>query len=164
MIRYALACDQAHEFESWFPNSAAYDDQVARKLVACPMCGSAKVEKQIMAPSVATTDKGTALPQLVAGSGPLPPASAPTVPAPQPMALLSEHERQLRAMLKAVHEHVTKNADYVGPQFAEEARKMHYGETEQRSIYGEASPVDAKALIDEGIEVHPLPIVADDRN
>jgi hypothetical protein len=80
------------------------------------------------------------------------------------MALLSETERDLRAMVKAVREHVVKNADYVGKEFADEARKMHYGEIERRSIYGEANAADAKALIEEGIEVHPLPIIPDERN
>jgi hypothetical protein len=80
------------------------------------------------------------------------------------MAILSEKERELRAMLRAVREHVTKNADDVGDRFAEEARKMHYGEVEHRSIYGEASPAEARDLIEEGIEVHPLPVVPDDRN
>jgi len=83
---------------------------------------------------------------------------------PQSVAILSEREQALRAMLKAVREHVTQNADYVGSGFAEEARKMHYGEIEHRSIYGVANPVEAKALLEEGIEVHPLPIVPDKRN
>jgi hypothetical protein len=80
------------------------------------------------------------------------------------MAILSEREQAIRAMLKAVREHVVKTADYVGGDFADEARKMHYGEIEHRSIYGEANPADAKALIEEGIEVHPIPVLPDDRN
>jgi hypothetical protein len=80
------------------------------------------------------------------------------------MAVLSDKERDIRAMLRAVREHVTKNAENVGERFPEEARKMHYGEIENRSIYGEASPSDARALLEEGIEVHPLPAVPDDRN
>jgi hypothetical protein len=80
------------------------------------------------------------------------------------MALLSEREQAVRAMLKAVREHVTRTADYVGDGFAAEARKMHYGEIDHRSIYGEANPAEAKALIEEGIEVHPIPILPDDRN
>ena len=83
---------------------------------------------------------------------------------PQPMAMFSEKEREFRAMLKAFREHVTKNADYVGPGFADEARKMHYGETEHRSIYGEANLAEAKELLEEGIEVHPLPLLPDERN
>ena len=161
MIRYALACDQAHEFESWFPSAEGYDAQVARGLVACPMCGSGKVEKQIMAPSIARKERERgAMPE----RGPTPQPQAPEVLAPQPVALLSEKEQAFRAMLKAVREHVTKNSDYVGPRFVDAARKMHYGEIEHRSIYGEASPADAKALHEEGIAFHPIPALPDERN
>lgn len=149
MIKYALACEQAHEFESWFPSSEAYETQRKRSFVTCPICNSAKVEKQIMAPSVTRKDKEKA---------------AISAPDAQPIAILSEKERELRAMLRAVREHVTLNADNVGDRFADEARKMHYGEIEQRSIYGEANPTEVQSLIDEGIEVHPLPIIPDDRN
>ena len=112
-----------------------------------------------MAPSVGRTDK---TPTPAETPGPTQPAAEP--PSPQPVALLSEHEQAFRAMLKAVRKHVTQNADYVGSGFAEEARKMHYGEIEHRSIYGEANSVEAKALLEEGIKVHPLPIVPDKRN
>lgn len=164
MIRYALACDYGHEFESWFPGSAAYEAQLARGLVTCPMCSSAKIEKQIMAPSIARKDKSTALPAPAAPEVQL--GAAPQVPAaqPQPMAVFSEREREFRAMVKAFREHVTKNADYVGKGFTDEARKMHYGEIEHRSIYGRADPADARALLDEGIEVHPMPLPPDDRH
>ena len=148
MIKYALACEQAHEFESWFPSSEAFESQRKRGFVTCPFCDSVKVEKQIMAPSVARTDK------------------ALTAPAPeaQPVAILSEKERELRAALRALREHVMKNAEDVGKGFVEEARKMHHGETEERSIYGEADLAEARALLDEGIDVLPLPVVPDDRN
>ncbi|HEX2727455.1 MAG TPA: DUF1178 family protein [Beijerinckiaceae bacterium] len=158
MILYALACDSGHDFESWFPNSAAYDAQAQRGFVTCPFCGSAKVEKQIMAPAVARKDKGSVAPT------PEVPAPPPVAPPPQQLTLMSEPERELRAMVKALREHVVRNADYVGKAFADEARKMHYGEIERRSIYGEANAADTKALIEEGIEVHPLPIVPDERN
>ncbi|HEV2604430.1 MAG TPA: DUF1178 family protein [Microvirga sp.] len=154
MIKYALACDQAHEFESWFPSSEAYESQRKRGFVTCPICDSPKVEKQIMAPRVARTDKGR-------------PAPMPEAPAPepaQPVAVLSEKERELRAMLRAIREHVTKTAENVGDRFADEARKMHYGEIEHRSIYGQANPVEARELWEEGIEVRPLPLLPDDRN
>ena len=161
MIRYALACDKAHEFESWFPSSDAYDGQRGRGLVTCPRCGSAEVEKQIMAPSVARSDRTPAGPVAVRPAEPERPDGAGP---PQPAAILSEREQALRAMLKAFREHVTRDADYVGGGFAEEARKMHYGEIEHRSIYGEADAAEAKALLEEGIEFHPLPIVPDERN
>ena len=165
MIRYALACDNGHDFESWFPGSAAYDAQVARGLVTCPFCNSAKVEKQIMAPSVARTDRVRTLPAPLPPAAPEPSVALPVpAPQPQPVAVFSEQEREFRAMLKAFREHVTKNADYVGPGFADEARKMHYGETEHRSIYGEASPEEAKELHEEGVEFHPLPVLPEERN
>lgn len=160
MIRYVLACNKAHPFESWFPSSAAFDAQRTQGLLTCPICGSAEIEKQIMAPSVARTDKAPAGPI----DAPAQPVAEAAPPSPQPVALLSEHEQAFRAMLKAVREHVTQNADYVGSGFAEEARKMHYGEIEHHSIYGEADPMEAKALLEEGIAVHPLPIVPDERN
>ena len=149
MIKYALACEQAHEFESWFPSGEAYESQRKRGFVTCPICHSAKVEKQIMAPSVARSGKAPT------------PAAAPDT---HPVAILSEKERELRAMIRAFREHVTKNAENVGDRFADEARKMHYGEADHRSIYGEANPAEARALLEEGIEVHPLPVVPDDRN
>ena len=163
MIRYALACDGGHEFESWFPGSVDYEAQLAGGLVTCPFCDSAKVEKQMMAPSIARKDRAPALPappvaQSEAGAPPTP------APQPQPVAVFSEREREFRAMLKAFREHVTKNAENVGQGFADEARKMHYGETEHRSIYGEANLAEAKELLEEGIEVHPLPILPDERN
>jgi hypothetical protein len=158
MIRYALACDNGHDFESWFPSSASYDAQAERGLVECPICGSAKVGKQLMTPSLGRKGSSKAQPEPHTE----PPPSAASAPAP--MALLSEREQAVRAMLKAVREHVTRTADYVGDGFAAEARKMHYGEIDHRSIYGEANPAEAKALIEEGIEVHPIPILPDDRN
>ena len=164
MIRYALACDKGHEFESWFPGSADYEAQLARGLVTCPFFASPKVEKQIMAPSIARKDRAAALPAPAPEAPPA--AGAPEVPAaqPQPMVVFSEREREFRAMVKAFREHVQKNADYVGKGFADEARKMHHGEVEHRSIYGEANLAEAKELIEEGIEVHPLPGMPDERN
>ena len=159
MIRYALACDKGHSFESWFADSAAYDKQIKRKLVACPHCGSDKVEKAIMAPRLATSKKRRAPIEATAGEMPAP---APQTPAP--VAMISPQERELRQKLKALRDHLTKNAEHVGARFPEEARKMHYGEIEHRSIYGEASPDEAEALHEEGIEFHPLPVLPEDRN
>jgi len=162
MIRYALNCDRGHEFESWFQNSAAYDKQTKRALVTCPVCGSAKVEKAIMAPRLANGDT----PEPPAAPPPAPVATT-TPPAPAAkaqVAMVSPMERELRQKLKELRDHITKNANYVGPRFPEEARKIHYGETERRSIYGEASADEAKELHEEGIEFHPLPILPDDQN
>ena len=166
MIRYALSCEAGHAFESWFANSAAYDKQAKRGLINCPVCGSAKVEKAIMAPSLASGPAGDAA-EAAPSAPPANPAPAqlpPTPPGKSPVAMMSPPERELRQKLKELRDHIVKNASYVGPRFPEEARKIHYGETEHRSIYGEASPEEAKALLDEGIEFHPLPILPDDKN
>jgi hypothetical protein len=158
MIRYNLVCGRRHEFESWFASSAAFDKQAKRGLVACPVCGSTKVEKAIMAPRLARTDTPIDMPEPAVTA----PAPAPSPPAP--VAMISPQERELRTKLKELRDHLTQNADNVGPKFPEEARKMHYGEIEHRSIYGEATPDDAKALAEEGIEFHSLPILPDERN
>lgn len=156
MIRYALICDQKHEFESWFPSGEAYDDQCKRGLVSCPFCDSQKIEKQIMAPSIARMDHEITVRPIEMTPEP------PTVT--KPMTLLSEKELQMRNMLKAFHRHVVENAEDVGSRFPEEARLMHHGETETRSIFGQASLEEAKALMEEGIDVMPLPTLPDDRN
>ena len=158
MIRYALRCDRDHEFESWFQSSSAYDSQVKRKLVTCPICGSAKVDKAIMAPRI-VSKKGRerAAPEPT-------PAPTPEVASQAPAPLMMAQERELRAKLKELRDHIVKNADNVGERFPNEARAMHYGDKEHRPIYGEASPDEAKALIDEGIEVSPLPVLPEDRN
>jgi hypothetical protein len=167
MIRYTLNCDRGHAFESWFQSSAAYDKQAKRSLVTCPVCGSAKVEKAIMAPRVSagSSDNEITAPQLPAPA-PQPAAPARDVKAPvaAPVAMVSPPERELRQKLKEIRDHIVKNANYVGSRFPEEARKIHYGETEHRSIYGEASPEEAEALHEEGIEFHPLPVLPDDQN
>ena len=158
MIRYALACDKGHGFDSWFADSSAFDKQAKRGLVTCPHCGSAKVEKAIMAPRISGARKRGAASQAaeVAPAAPLADKA--------PVAMISPQEQEFRAKLKELREHIVKNADDVGQKFPEEARKMHYGETEHRSIYGVASPDDAKELAEEGIEFMPVPILPDERN
>jgi hypothetical protein len=164
MILYTLVCDNKHFFDSWFPSSAAYDKQAKRGLVSCPACNSAKVEKAIMAPALGRSSrKSAAAAEPIAAAEPA--ANSPAMPETKaPVAMMSPPEREFRAKLKELREHLTKNADYVGGKFPEEARKMHYGDIEHRSIYGEASPDDAKALHEEGIEFHPLPILPEERN
>ncbi|HMK69581.1 MAG TPA: DUF1178 family protein [Xanthobacteraceae bacterium] len=157
MIRYALHCERGHAFESWFQSSAAYDKQTKRALVSCPVCGSANVEKAIMSPRLSRAK--AAEPRAAT-----PTAPPPAPPAKTPVAIMSPQERQLRKKLKELREHLTKNADYVGPRFPDEARKIHYGEIEHRSIYGEASAEEASQLHEEGIEFHPLPILPDEFN
>jgi hypothetical protein len=163
VIRYALVCAANHTFESWFANSAVYDKQLKRGLIACPVCGSTEVDKAIMAPALGRNTRAAA-PEPAAAPAP---AAAP-VPADSPdkapVAMLSEHERELRAKLKELRDHIVNNADNVGERFPNEARKMHYGDIEHRPIYGEASPEEARSLIDEGIEVSPLPVLPEDRN
>jgi hypothetical protein len=160
MIHYALVCEKGHGFESWFPDSAAFDKQAKRGLVSCPHCSSAKVEKAIMAPRLASSKKRKAPTE-----APVPAAAAPEkAQEKSSVAIISPQEHEFRAKLKELREHLTKNADNVGPKFPEVARKMHYGEIAHRSIYGEASPKDAKELAEEGIEFHPLPILPDERN
>jgi hypothetical protein len=153
MIRYALRCERGHDFESWFQTSSAYDSQRKRGLVACPMCDSTKVEKAIMAPRIAAKSKSKATPQ-----------PAPAEDSASSSLVMAPQERELITKLKELRDHVLKNADNVGNKFPDEARKMHYGDIEHRAIYGEATAEEARSLVDEGIEVAPLPILPDDRN
>ena len=139
MIRYALTCDQDHGFEAWFGSSGDYDDQAARGLVECPICLSKTVRKQVMAPAVAGTRKG-----------------APAVDAKR-QAMVMEAMGQVRKQ-------VEENFDYVGDAFANEARAIHEGRSEERGIYGEASPAEVKALVEDGVQVAPLPPAATPRS
>jgi hypothetical protein len=165
MIRYSLACERGHAFESWFASSSAYDKQAKRGLVACPVCGSTKVDKAIMAPRLARSDKAIDLPAPAPAPAATPaPAASPAPQEAEPVAMISPQERELRTKLKELRDHLVKNSENVGRKFPEQARKMHYGEVEHRSIYGEASPKEAKELHDEGIEFHPLPVLPDERN
>lgn len=138
MIKYALQCDAAHQFEGWFGSSADYDDQAARGLVECPVCGSHGVSKQIMAPAVAGTK-----------------AQRSAAPEVDPKM----REMMMTAMGE-VRRHVEDNFDYVGDAFAKEARAIHEGKSEERGIYGEASPTEVKALVEDGVRVAPLPPAA----
>jgi len=161
MIRYSLLCERDHAFESWFQDSSTYDAQVKRKLVSCPICASVKVEKAIMAPRIVSKKGRDRAEPVPAAPTPTPaPAETPAASTPLVMA----QERELRAKLKELRDHIVKNADNVGERFPNEARKMHYGDIEHRPIYGEASPEEARSLIDEGIEVSPLPVLPEDRN
>ncbi|HEX5508719.1 MAG TPA: DUF1178 family protein [Pseudolabrys sp.] len=160
MIRYALRCDKDHSFDSWFQDSAAFDKQAKRGLVSCPVCGSDKIEKALMAPRLSGTRKG----RPISVEAPVETVTTPAAEDKTPVAMISPQEHEFRKKLKELRDHLTKNADHVGARFPEEARKMHYGEIGHRSIYGEASPEDAKELAEEGIEFHPLPVLPDDRN
>jgi len=163
MIRYSLVCDRKHDFEIWFKNSADYDKQAKRGLVTCPLCGSEKVEKALMAPSLGRgTKKGSATSDAI--EVPPAPADTPAAEAPSQVAMMSPQEKELRSKLKELREHLTKNSENVGSKFPEVARKMHYGEVEHKSIFGEASPQEAKELHEEGVEFHPIPVLPDEHN
>ncbi|MDO8533225.1 MAG: DUF1178 family protein [Xanthobacteraceae bacterium] len=146
MIRYSLACEAGHGFDSWFRSSADYDEQRAQALIACPVCASTAIEKRIMAPSLARADKESVHEDKT------------------PVAMMSPEEKEFRKKLRELREHVTKNADYVGDRFPQLARQMHEEEIEKRSIYGEAKPAEVRALLEEGVEVQPLPILPEERN
>lgn len=133
MIRYALQCDAGHGFEAWFGASADYDDQAARGLVECPVCGSRGVSKQIMAPAVAGTRR--------------------TAAEPDPAKL----QGMMMQMAREVRSHVERNFDYVGDAFAREARDIHEGRSEKREIYGEATPAEVRKLREDGVPCAPLP-------
>ena len=133
MIRYALICAHEHAFEAWFGSSADYDEQAARGLVECPVCATSAVSKQIMAPSVAGTKKG----------------AAPD--------LTPEMRTMMMEVAGKVRKHVEANFDYVGDRFAKEARDVHEGIAEERGIYGEATPREVKALVEDGVPIAPLP-------
>lgn len=137
MIKYALSCDHDHAFEGWFGSSSDYDDQAARGLLECPLCASKAVRKQIMAPAVAGTKAQKA--------------------APEPTAAMRE---MMMTAMGEVRRQVEENFDYVGDRFAKEARDIHEGKSEERGIYGEASPKEVKALIEDGVKVAPLPPAA----
>jgi len=141
MIHYQLQCDQDHEFDGWFNDSTGFEKQAKRGLIECPTCGGTKVRRALMTPAVSTRD--TPEPQLpVPVQQVLPPA-----PQPGPQPGLPMPARMV-AMLQRMRAEVEKNCDYVGPGFAEEARKINRGEAEQRGIYGETTPDEAEALAD----------------
>ena len=161
MIKYALVCETRHEFESWFPNSDAFDTQSKRGLVTCPVCNSFKVNKAIMAPQVARKDRE---PAIVNADPALPVSQTPVVPSVQPMALLDERDAALRVAVRELRSRIIENSVDVGEKFPEEARKMHEGDAPARSIYGKASLAEARELIEEGIPLMPVPELPEDRN
>ncbi|NDW52920.1 DUF1178 family protein [Aliiroseovarius sp. PrR006] len=154
MIRYALKCDQNHKFESWFQNADAFDALTAAGHVACPDCGSTKVAKSLMAPKVRPARNAAAKPE--AQETPPVPTAAPSTPAPH-VAPPPEVQAEIEAEIAKLRAKVEAESDYVGEDFAEEARAMHLGEAPERAIYGETKLEDAKELIEDGVPVMPLP-------
>jgi hypothetical protein len=160
MILYRLRCSKGHEFESWFKDSKTYERQEKKSLVGCAVCGDAKVTRAIMAPRLGTKGNKTktGAPEPVSAP-PAPPVPSPDqVQAQQTMAALARQmPKELREALVKVRAEVEKNCEHVGDKFAEEARKIHYGESDKRGIYGETTDEEAEALAEEGIEFGRLP-------
>ena len=170
MILYRLRCSAGHEFESWFKDSKTYERQEKKSLIGCAICGDFKVERAIMAPRLSKGSKAKPVEAAPAAAPtPAPSAQHPSAEHPsaehpsaeqQQMAALARHmPKELREALLKVREHVEKNCEHVGNKFAEEARKIHYGESDKRGIYGETSEDEAEALAEEGIEFGRLPWV-----
>lgn len=141
MIRFSLACEKGHDFEGWFRNGEDYDTQRKRGLISCPNCNSSKVEKALMAPSVQSSRKKESVALAV-----------------------SAQQKAAMAQLRELAAKLRENSDYVGDRFAEEARKIHFGEADARSIHGEATPEEAVSLIEDGVEFLPLPNLPDEQN
>ena len=152
MILYELNCDRQHSFEAWFKDGATADRQLKRKSVECPSCGSVKVAKALMAPRVGK--KGNSG-EIAAVEAP----AVPSAPAPMPAPKAAIIPAELRQALLEVRKQIEANADYVGDKFAEEARKIHEGESEARGIYGEATDAEHEELLEDGIEVTRIPWV-----
>jgi len=173
VIKYTLVCDHAHSFEGWFRNSDDFEKQCGRNLVACPVCGSTEVRKGLMAPAVSTARGKEALVsagrnEMQAQEAASAPAAQDPAPAPamQPSAMLPKdiQQKEIVEALRLVRSRIVENSENVGTNFASEARKIHNGEAEERSIYGETTPKDAEALMEEGISVFPLPDLPDEKN
>ena len=141
MIKFSLSCPDGHVFEAWFANSESFEAQKQRDEVRCPLCGSPHVDKALMAPNVATSRARESV-------------------------RVAAHvaEADMVAMVRKLRKHLTENAENVGDKFAEEARRIHYDETEKRGIYGEATSEEVHSLVEEGIEFHPLPVLPEDQN
>ena len=154
MIHYQLQCSQTHAFDGWFKDSASFDKQAKRGLVECPACGDTKVQRALMAPAIAPKKRNVA--KFAAEPGE-PPAAEEQSPSSPPVSVGGQVPAHVFAMLQRMRAEVEKNCDYVGPDFAEEARKIHRGEAGTRGIYGETTPDEAEALADEGIEVSSIP-------
>lgn len=145
MIVFDVSCSNGHVFEGWFKDTESFDEQVEAGAVTCPVCGDAHVRKALMAPNVSGIRKGK---------------DDAGVPANVSNAMMDAPDGKLTEFIEAMHElkkHVEENSDYVGDKFPEEARKIHYGETEARSIHGEATPDEAAELVDEGVDFHRIP-------
>jgi hypothetical protein len=166
MIRYKLICNKSHEFEGWFRSSDDYQRQTKRGLVDCPECGSRHVRKALMAPSVARRDKG----RPTAAREDTGQATGAQQPVTVANAVSAEHQdfaarrREILAMMRKLRSEVLANSENVGDRFPEEARKMHYREVEPRAVHGEATLSEVKELLEEGVDIYPVPQVPDEHN
>ncbi|CAN7387032.1 DUF1178 family protein [Pararhizobium sp. LjRoot255] len=142
MIKYTLSCDNGHSFDGWFSSSADFDRQAELGLVSCPACGSVTVAKELMAPSVSTSRKKDEAKVL----------------------MMDQARKEAVAKIRELVTAIRENSEDVGNKFPEEARKIHYGEAEQRGLIGKATADEARALLEEGIEIAPLPVLPDDVN
>ena len=146
MIRFTLACENAHDFEAWFGSNDDYDDQVERGLVECPHCGSTRVTKALMRPRVTTGRTKEARGEAARST------------------LMNAHATAMREKMSEFARHVRENTTDVGAKFPEEARRIHYGEAEERAIRGKASPEEARSLVEEGVEIAPVPTAPEEAN
>lgn len=160
MIRYQLKCGNDHAFEGWFGSSKAYDTQSRRKLVTCPVCGTANVEKAIMAPRIARSRNRRPTPTDDATTD-SPPAVAT---ASRSQHMLNGEQRKLLGTMRKLRDEMLAKSDYVGPRFAEEARRIHNEEVPARGIHGEATPDEVAELREEGVKIYPVPVLPDDHN
>lgn len=162
MIVFDLKCEHGHQFEAWFKSSSAYEDQKLAGHVTCPYCDSADITKAPMAPNIGakSNQKADLVPTMPAPVSEQAPTPAPvaSVASPKQDSKLNELVEEAEKMLTKVRDHVQQNCDYVGDNFAEEARKIHYGESEERGIYGESTKEETVELLEEGIDVLPLPM------
>ena len=142
MISFNLSCDKDHEFSGWFSSSSNFDEQVAKGYVTCPVCDSHKVTKSLMSPQVSTGRQK------------------------EKVALASQDQtrQEIARQMKELHDKMTEGAEDVGQRFPEEARKIHYGESESRGIYGEANRDEVESLLEEGVEIVPLPSLPEEAN
>jgi len=166
MIVFDLKCEHGHQFEAWFKSSGAYDEQQEAGLVTCPYCESAQISKAPMAPNVAAKSNQTtrgakvdecAIDETTGPSAPAKPDVADAVLSSTGDAKLAELASEAQKVFAKLKHHVEENCDYVGGDFASEARKIHYGESEVRGIYGESTKEETTELLEEGIDIMPLP-------
>ena len=161
MILYALACINGHRFESWFGSSAGYDEQADRNLIACPVCQSPQVAKTIMAPAVVSREKAET--RAIPARGEMAPA-LPVPVAPTEVPLLDERQMAARHLLKSMRDRVLSEGEDVGDKFPDQARKMHDGDIPHRQIHGQATIQEARALLEDGVSILPLPMLPEELN